>query len=217
MSSIQMISVSTVPASVVPAGMLQVTARTRSTTDKATGKKTEVPLHARSRSILIPEFSLPAVPSKFASLVSEALTKLAQQQLAAAWEAQPELLDVQAAAYSLDALLLYAAREAESRKLNADSISTFWEGSQLRAAFTLKYTPAQIARFKLELINIAAPVISSSFYNEDKALRRIVTLASHEADAESPVCAQMIAKLQRYVDRLQAQQADIGSVEEIDA
>jgi hypothetical protein len=216
MSTVTKIAVSTIPATTVPVGMLQVTARTRATTDKETGKKTEIPLSARSRSILIPEFAIDA-PSKFVSLISSALGELAKQQLSAAWEANPDLREVDAAAYTLDSLLLFSAREAESRKLNSATITEWWAQSDLARSMRERYSPAQLRRFVLSLENIAAPVLSAEFYNEEKALKRIVTLASHPADAEHPVVIQMIAKLQRYVDRIQAQRDAIGSVEEIDA
>lgn len=210
-----MLTVSTVPATTVAAGYLQVTANTRAVTDKATGTKTEIPANQRSRSIIIPEFSIDA-PSKFISLITGALHKLAIQQLKETWEADANVQQVTAASYTLDSLLLYAAREAESKKLNADSIMGWWNASQLRVAFVAKYSPAQVKRFELELSNIAAPVLSAQFYNEDKALRRIVTLATYDADAAHPTVIQMIAKLQRYIDRIIAERDAIGSVEEID-
>jgi hypothetical protein len=208
--------VTTIPAAVVPTGFIQITARTRSVTDKTTGKKTEIPLHARSRSILIPEFSIDA-PSKFVRLICNALEEIARQQLDAAWEANPGLLTVDTAAYSLDSLLLYAAREAESKKLNGASILAWWEQSELKRSMQQRYSAAQLARFAASLENIAAPTLSAEHYNEDKALKRIVTLATHEADSEHPLVIQMIAKLQRYVDKLRATRDAIGSIEEIDA
>lgn len=211
-----MLTVSTVPATTVQAGFLQVTANTRAVTDKESGKKQEIPANQRSRSIIIPEFSVDA-PSKFVSLITGALHELAVQQLRETWKADPDVKQVTAASYTVDSLLLYAAREAESRKLNADSILGWWNASQLKQRMSAKYSAAQIKRFELELSNIAAPVLSAQFYNEDKALRRIVTLATHEEDAGHPVVIQMIAKLQRYVDRIIAERDAIGSVEEIDA
>ena len=216
MSTVTKIAVSTIPAAVVPAGMLQVKAATRAVTDKATGIKQDIPANQRSRSILIPEFSIDA-PSKFVSLISSALGELAKQQLSAAWEANPDLREVDAAAYTLDSLLLFSAREAESRKLNSASILAWWADSELNRSMMTRYTPAQLKRFVLSLENIAAPVLSAEFYNEEKALKRIITLATHPADAEHPVVIQMIAKLQRYVDRIVAQRDAIGSIEEIDA
>lgn len=214
--TIRKIAVSTIPATTVPPGMLQVVARTRAVTDKATGTKTEIPLSQRSRSILIPDFHIDA-PSKFVSLISSALGELAQQQLRAAWDANPDLREVDAAAYTLDSLLLFSAREAESRKLNSASILSWWKDSELQRSMQQRYTPAQLKRFVLSLENIAAPVLSAEFYNEEKALKRIVTLATHPADAENPIVIQMIAKLQRYIDRIIAQREAIGSIEEIDA
>lgn len=213
--NVSMLTVSTVPATTVQAGYLQVTANTRAVTDKETGIKKEIRIEERSRSIIIPEFSIDA-PSKFVSLITGALHSLAIQQLKETWKNDPDVKQVTAASYTLDSLLLYAAREAESKKLNADSILAWWSASALRAAMVAKYSPAQIKRFELELSNIAAPVLSAQFYNEDKALRRIVTLATHDEDASNPVVIQMIAKLQRYVDRIIAERESLGSVEELD-
>jgi hypothetical protein len=216
MNQVSKIAVSTTPAAVVPAGMLQVKAATRAVTDKTTGTKTEIPLNQRSRSILIKEWHIDA-PSKFVSLISTALGELAQQQLRAAWDANPELREVDEAAYTLDSLLLFSAREAESRKLNSTTIAEWWAQSQLAVSMRARYNQVQLKRFLMSLENIAAPVLSAEFYNEEKALKRIVTLATHDTDASHPVVIQMIAKLQRYIDRIIAQRDAIGSVEEIDA
>lgn len=214
--NVSMLTVSTVPATTVQAGYLQVTANTRAVTDKETGIKKEIRIEERSRSIIIPEFSIDA-PSKFVSLITGALHSLAIQQLKETWKNDPDVKQVTAASYTLDSLLLYAAREAESKKLNSASILAWWDSSDLRRDMQQRYSPAQLKRFVLSLENIAAPVLSAEFYNEEKALKRIVTLATHPADAENPIVIQMIAKLQRYIDRIVAQREAIGSIEEIDA
>jgi hypothetical protein len=217
MTTVTQLPVLIVPQTInLPKGYVQITVRTRATTDKTTGVKTEIPANMRSRSIIIPEFHIDA-PSKFVSLIAFALYDLARQQLAAAWDANPAIQSVDAAAYTLDSLLLFAAREAESKKLNSLTINEWWDGSELQRSMQQRYSPAQLKRFALSLENIAAPILSAEFYNEEKALKRIVTLASHPADADHPVVIQMIAKLQRYVDRIIAQRDAIGSVEEIDA
>lgn len=216
MDTIAKTQVSTTPANAVPVGQLQIIARTRATTDKATGKKMEITTANRSRSILIAEFT-PAVSSKYISLVSAALAEAAKQQLAAQWEANPDLREVDTALYSEDSILAFCAREAESKKLTAAGIQLWWAQSELCKEFTAAYKPGQLVRFLKELENLSAPVLSADMYNEEKALKRIVTLAKHERDAEHEIVGQMIRKLQSYCDRIKAVRDSIGSLEEIDA
>lgn len=205
------ITVTTVPATTIPAGHLQVTAATRAVTDKATGKRTEIAAANRSRSILIPEFT-PQVSSKYAFLVVAALMDTAKAQLSAQWKDQPGLTEVSSALYTEDALLAFAARESESKKLTADAIATWYDQSELKAYVLTTYNAQQQARFLGELKNIAAPVPS---YNEEKALKRIATLGKFEGDMEHEVCAAMIAKLTNLVARIVAEREALGSLEEL--
>jgi hypothetical protein len=210
-SQVAKIAVSTVPAATVAPGFWQITARTRASTDKATGKKTEIAADQRSRSIMIPECK-PAVSSKYVSLVNSALAMTAKAQLEQQWTADPMLREVDAAAYTEDALLLFSAREAESKKLTAAAILAWFEQSELRKEFAAKYTEPQIKRFASELENIAAPVPD---YNEEKAVRRIAALGKHERDMEHEICQQMITKLQRRIEAMRKMREDIGDVAEI--
>jgi hypothetical protein len=200
------IAVATVPAAIVEKGKLQIVARTRVGKDKK-----EIPADQRSRSILIPEFT-PNVSSKYTSLVVAALSEGAKTQLAAQWEAEPMLREVDDALYTEDAILGYLAREAESKKLSAIAINAWYEQSELRKEMLPKYNEAQIKKFAQQLENIAAPVPS---YTEEAALKRIVSLGKHERDAEHEVCAQMIAKLNRHVESMRKQRADMFDMEEM--
>lgn len=212
MADVTKLPVSTVRAAIVPKGKLQITAGTRATKDKTTGVKKEIPADQRSRSILIDEFS-PSVESKYVSLVTSALTEVAKVQLTTQWENDPMLREVDAALYTEDALLLFAAREAESKKLSKETIDAWFNASPLKAYLTTTYNEKQVRKFVTDLHNLAAPVITE--FNEEKALKRIVTLGKFDEDAEQPIVASMIARLQKFVDGLKKQREEIGDVEEI--
>lgn len=204
------IIITTVPAATVPAGKIQITARTRAMKDKETGKAKEIPADQRSRSILIDELT-PAVSKKYLSIVCAALYETAKQQLDAQWVANALIRETDTALYTEDALLAYAARE--SGKLTGETIVLWWNQSELKKQLSAKATDAQLAKLVGELKNIAAPTPD---YNEEKALKRIATLGSHDADTEHEVCAAMISKLQRIIDKIRAEREAIGSAEELD-
>lgn len=210
--SIRMIAVSTVPATIIDKGMIQITASTKATTDKATGKKKEIPQDQRSRSIIIPEFT-PNVSSKYISIVTTALMETAKQQLSAQWKDDPMLREVQAAQYTEDALLGYAARQAESKRLSADSIVAWWNDSALKQQLCEKYNDKQLAQFVTEIQHIAAPSIQ---WSEEKCLRRIATLGTCEEDTENEVCAAMIRRLNNKIEQIKKEREAIGSTEELD-
>lgn len=205
------LTVSTVAAAIVPAGQLQIIARTRMGKDKK-----EIPADKKQRSILISDFQ-PNVSSKYMHIVVAALCDTAKAQLEAQWSDNPDLREVDSTLYTEDNLLLFAAREAESKKLNSASILAFWNQSELKADLETKYTAGQIKRFVSALENLAAPVLSADFYNEEKAIKRIATLGTFESDVENETCQQMIRKLNAYVERIQKARAEIGDVQEIDA
>lgn len=205
------ISISTIPATVVPAGQLQITARTRKGKD---GK--EIPADQKSRSILVPEFT-PNVSSKYASIVVSALTQTAIAQLSEQWKQDPLIRETDSALYTEDALLLYAAREAESKKLSGASIIAWFDESDCKKVVFANANEKQRKRFLASLENIAAPTLSAEHYNEERALKRIVTITASETDAEHPVVQQMVTRLTNYVNALRKAREEIGDVEELDA
>jgi hypothetical protein len=213
--TVTMLAVTTVPTIIVPKGFVQVIARTRATTDKESGKKKEIAADQKCRAILMPELT-PNVSSKYVSLVTSALGELAKAQLSAQWEQDASIKEVPAALYTEDALLAYGAREAESKKLTGASILQWFEQSELCKEFQeKKYSEGQIKRFRMELENIAAPVLSADFYNEEKALKRIATIGKHERDTEHETAQLMVAKLQRFIEKTRKMREEIGSLEEI--
>ena len=208
-----MLTITTVPATTVSRGMVQVTARTRATTDKATGKKTEISADQRSRSITIPELT-PAVSTKYMDLICSALYEAAKQQLGQQWADDPQIQQTSTELYTENALLAFATRESEGKKLNSAAIIAWFNNSEIKKTLAAKANAKQMTRFVEELENVAAPVPN---YSEEKALKRITTLGTHDADLENEVCQQIIAKLQRLVTRIQAERAKLGDVEELDA
>jgi hypothetical protein len=202
------IVVTKTPVASVTAGFLQITARTRKGKD---GK--DIPADQRSRSILIQEFS-PNVSSKYAAIVVGALTQTAKAQLEQQWADNPSLSEVYAASYTEDALLLFAAREAEGAKLSAERIREWWQQSALRAEMLTKYSAAQLDKFLKQLENIAAPGLTA--YNEETALKRMVSLGKHDADSQHVTVVQMIARLDSHVKKIQAAREELGDVAEIE-
>lgn len=207
------LNITTIPAATVPAGKIQVTARARAGKDKD-GKKTEITAANRSRSVLIDEFR-PAVSNKYMNIVCAALYETAKQQLDAQWTADANIKETESTLYTEDALLAYAARESESKKLTGDAIVLWWNQSELKKSLvsSAKYSDKQLGALVEQLKNIAAPTPD---YNEEKALKRIATLGMHEADMEHDVCIAMIAKLQRILDKIKAERDKIGDVAELD-
>lgn len=208
------ITVTSVPASTVAKGTLQITARTRAVTDKATGKKAVIDAANRSRSIIIPEFQ-PQVSSKYVACVVALLMEAGKDQLGEQWEQTPSITETDSALYTEDALLAFLARKSESKKLTGDAIAAWWNQSGLKAHLVSsnKYSDKQLGALVEQLKNIAAPTPD---YNEEKALKRIATLGMVEADLEHEVCAGMIAKLQRIIDKIKAERDAIGSAEELE-
>ncbi len=202
------INVTKTPAASVNRGFLQITARTRKGKD---GK--DIPADQRSRSIVIPEFT-PNVNSKYVSIVVAALSATAKAQLEQQWADNPDLATTSTTLYMEDALLLFAAREAEGAKLSAERIREWWQTSALREEMATKYSAAQLEKFLKQLENIAAPGLTA--YNEETALKRMVSLAKFEADANNTTVVQMIARLDSHVKKIQQQREELGSVEEIE-
>ena len=207
------LTVTTVPAASAGKGFLQITANTRAT--KVDGVKKEIPADQRSRSIIIPEFA-PNVSSKYVGIVVSALREVAKEQLAQQWKAEPMIREVDAVLYTEDSLLLFAAREAESKRLSAVSILAWYEQSALKKYIDgQKYNEKSLAAFLASLENLAANVLSPKHYNEEKALKRIALLGKFEEDTEHEVCKALIAKLASYCEDIKAGREEIGDVTEI--
>lgn len=185
-----MLPITTTPAIKVTAGFIQLTAGTRATKGKV------IPVDQRSRSIIIPELT-PQVEKKFLSLVIDALYQAGEDQLRALWkESDPKESD--STLWTEDSLLAFANRQAESKRLNGDTIQAWYEDSAIRASMIAaggtKRADAVLARLQ----NLAAPQPS---YSLEQCQSAIVLLAD---DAASDLGRALILKLQRIIDRIEA-------------
>lgn len=205
------LKVSTI-AQVATKGFEPVTIGTRATVDKETGKKREIPADQRTRSVLIPELEVHGVPSKFQSIVLDALRNIAKQQLAALWDADKMLHEVPANIWSVDALLMYAARESESKRLSKDSIAAWFATSDLRARIMEKHNEALYKKWEARMLHCSAPSLQ---FNIEECEVVIKTINNSEDDAESIIGVQIIAKCEKRIEMLRKQSEEIGEVEEI--
>lgn len=185
-----MLPITTVPSLKVESGFIQLTAGTRATKGKV------IPADQRSRSIVIPELAL-TVERKFFTLVIEALYSAGEDQLRALWkESDPKESD--SALWTEDSLLAFANRQAESKRLNGDTILAWYEDSAIRAAMLkaggTKRADAVLARLQ----NLAAPQPS---YSLEQCQSAIVLLAD---DAVSDMGRTLVLKLQRIIERIEA-------------
>lgn len=185
-----MLPITATPALKVDAGYVQLTAGTRATKGKV------IPADQRSRSIIIPELT-PQVEKKFLSLVIDALYQAGEDQLRALWkESDPKESD--ATLWTEDSLLAFANRQAESKRLNGDSIQAWYDDSCIRTAMLNaggnKRADAVLARLQ----NLAAPQPS---YSLEQCQSAIVLLAD---DAASDIGRTLIMKLQRIIERIEA-------------
>lgn len=205
--TVTMISVTTTPAATVEKGKLQVTAFRRAVTDKATGKKQEIPASEKSRSIIIPEFQ-PDVSSKYVSIVSKALGETAKAQLAEMWEANPSIKEVAAVLFAEDNLLAYAARVAESKRLTIASITSWWnegDGASLKK-WALETHGDKGASKAIERIQSIASGCGE--FTTPKICATYITYFATHCDADDEFTDRLIKKLAEKQAKLEAQLAD---------
>lgn len=185
-----MLPITAVPALKVESGYVQLNAGTRATKGKT------IPPEQRSRSIIIPELT-PTVEKKFFSLVLDALYQAGEDQLRALWkESDPKESD--AALWTEDSLLAFATRQAESKRLNGDTILAWYEDSTIRAEMIKAGGEKRAAAVLARLQNLAAPQPS---YSLEQCQSAMVLLAD---DADTDMGRTLIMKLQRIIERLQA-------------
>lgn len=185
-----MLPITTTPALKVAAGHVQLTAGTRATKGKI------IPADQRSRSVVIPELT-PQVERKFLSLVIDALYQAGEDQLRALWrESDPKESD--SALWTEDSLLAFANRQAESKRLNGETITAWYEDSAIRAAMLKAGGTKRADAVLTRLQNLAAPQPS---YTLEQCQSAIVLLAG---DASSDMGRTLILKLQRIIERIES-------------
>jgi hypothetical protein len=189
-------------------GFEPVTAGTRATKDPVTGKPKVIPADQRTRSILIPVLSIMDVPSKYQMFLLDGIRKTAKAQLTALWEADAMIRSVPAGIWTVDALLMYAAREAESKKLSTASVSEWFIGSKLCGAIKKKDKhEALLKSWTAKIVGLAAAVID---YNEQECTTILQMLSKFGDDAESLIGQQLVNKLNKRIATLKKQMEDVA-------
>lgn len=163
----------------------------------------------RMRCIIIPELAVEGIPSKFQSLVLDALRRTARHQMNAKWKADPMLREVEAAIWSVDSLLLYAARESESLRLTKANCEEWFNNSKLCAHLMQLGDAKKLATWKARISGMAAPTLS---INADQCIITIAALGKFDEDATSPIAMQMITRLGRRIEELQNQDSEVEAV-----
>ena len=207
------LTVSTV-AQLATAGFEPVTVGTRATKDPETGKQRIIPADQRTRSIVIPELAVDSVPSKFQMLILECLRSTAKAQLSALWEADDALREVPANIWSVDSLLMFAAREAESKRLTKAGLHYWFEASELNKILTAKNNPKLLADWQAKIIGLSAPNCIMSEAECDAIIGTLLKPALAD-DADSFMGQQIIAKCQKRIDTLRKQLEEV-SLEALD-
>lgn len=194
MTSMLTITTIPAPAATVPAGMFQTTATARATKGKI------IPADQRSRSVVHPQWE-PTCEDKYKFHIVAALAAAAKDLLTEVWREQGDPKEIDSALLTEDALLAYAARTAESKRLSGDAITTWYAESAIRADMIAAGGEKQAAAVLARLQNLASP---SPKYSLAQARAAIVAL---EGDADTDTGASLIAKLAKHIASLEAEMA----------
>jgi hypothetical protein len=173
------------------------------------GTKREVDNANRYRCIVIPELSIDGVPSKFHSLCLQALRDVAKAQFTNIWQQNPQIREVQAAIWSVDSLLLYAARETESKRLTKENLATWFDASNLCKELMQAGDAKKLSNWKERICKLAAPTLD---WGRDLCDLAILRLAS-DCDDENIIGKQLVAKLTARIDTLKRQLEEIAELE----
>lgn len=214
LSEVAKLQVSSVRPASTPAKFVVVETTARATTDRESGKKKEIKPENRYRCVVIPELTVDGVPSKFQKFVLDMLYSIAKSQLSDLWDEHGDLMtQVDAAIWNVDALLLYAARKAESKKLSGETILSWFAASELRKKLAEKYNEAQLKALANDLVTIAVAVIP---WSEEKLLKRIALLGTVEDDAVSDIGSAMIRKMSNRLDAIRKEREALGEIDGIE-
>lgn len=207
-STVTMIPVSSVASTSVQKGFIQIIASTRET--EKTGKIEEA---NKRRCIVIPEFAPEGVPSKFQTLVVNSLERAAKDQLQALWEEKGNSIsEVPAAIWTLDGILAFIARQAESQRFSKDNINAWLKTSELQKRLDAASNKDNAKKIVSNLLAFAAPVPNISLA-DCKTLSNIIK--KDDKDATSQFGARMLTKIQERIALLEKQMQEVSEVEEV--
>lgn len=200
--AVRMLQVFTTPQKCA-AGQEVVTAGTRASEGK------NIPADQKMRCIIIPELAVDNVPSKFQSLVMNALRRTAIKQLATIWKNEPMVREVPLAVWSVDSLLLFAAKQAEGTRLTRDNLLEWFTTSKLCAHIMGQNNAKMYENWKDRILSLAAPVLA---LNEAQCNVTIATIGKFEEDAATPMAEQMIGKLTKRLEAIAQQNEELDAV-----
>lgn len=193
------IQVSSVLPAATAAGFVNVIARTKES------KTRKVETANRLRVIQIPELEVTGLPSKFEEFVKNSLYVVAKQQLSELWKQNGNSwTETDDALFTVDALLIYAARESESKRLTTETLT------DLFTPFVARFEEAKRSKMLASLVSIAAPKKSLNMMQCAFMLREIPAwqeeLATANEDDDSwepnPVIDAVVRKIQAHYDEL---------------
>ena len=193
------ITVSTVAPVAIERGFVPIIARTRAAKGKV------IPQHDRLRCIQISEPDTSDLPSRWAMFAAAQLGRIAVAQLQELWAQQGAALkETDSSLWTTDALLAYAAREAESKRLTGEAITA------ASTAFLATVNPqAQKAAAEI-LASMAAPVKRGNekqLFNLHAKLVSWITAQEDDTDADepNPILTTVAHKMHERAEELKAQ------------
>lgn len=207
-STVTMIAVSSVVPSKVEKGFTLITANTRET--EKTGKIEEA---NKRRCIVIPEFQPEGVPSKFHTHVVSLLERAAKDQLAALWEEKGNSIsEVPAAIWTIDGILAFLTRQAESQRFSKDNINAWLKTSELQKRLDAASNKDAAKKLIAGLLAFAAPVPNVGL---DDCRKLISSIKKDDKDADSQFGIRLLAKIQERINLLEKQMQEVSAIEEI--
>lgn len=195
----RIITISTVAPTSIERGYVPIIARTR-----AVKGKTVAPQN-RLRAIQIAEPDVSDLPSRWAMFASAQLGRIAVAQLQELWTTEgDELRETHAGLWTTDALLAFAAREAESKRLSGDTITAACTDFLATVNPQAKETATAI------LASMAAPVKKGNekqlFNLHAKLVAFITELEDNETgDEPNPILSTVAHKMLERANELKSQ------------
>lgn len=212
-ATVAMLTVSSAPILNADAGKEIVSVGQRNGKN-ADGTKREVAADQRYRGVQIPILSLDqsGVPNKFQPMLLTALRKTAEKQLDACWEESTNgLREVPAAIWTVDSLILFAARVSESQRLSTERVNEWFKASKIGV-----YLAKEEKKFNqiLALYQRFVPgVVSAS----EKHCDDMLALLGRFEEEESPIWKGLMNKAQRRLETIKKEAAEISEDIDIDS
>lgn len=179
---------------------------------RETAKSGPIAENDKMRCIIVPEYSLSGtgIPSKYESIILKAIRDTAKEQLDSIWKAEPSVREVPAAIWSIDSLLLFSAREAESKRITKVTMTAYWQNSELRQKLIAKGDATLLKTWEQRIIGLAAPALT---IGEDACNAIIATIGKCQRDLTHQLTAQLISKLENRIDTLRKQSEEVGEAD----